>query len=63
MEAIIMLGTVAAAKDGDNPDIKAFASDAVPVVQMHPDMIKDIDRKYRASNAQARNNGKDTKNP
>jgi putative membrane protein len=51
------------AKDGDNPDIKAFAAEVVPVVQMHLDMIKDIDRKYRASDAQARNSGNTSRNP
>ena len=44
------------AKDGDNPDIKAFAAKVQPVVQMHLDMINDIDRAHRARDAQARNN-------
>jgi putative membrane protein len=45
------------AKDGDKPEIKTFAADTQPKVQMHLDMINDIDRKYRANNAQARNAG------
>ena len=43
------------AKDGDNPDIKAFAAKVQPIVQMHIDMITDIDRAHRARGAQARN--------
>ena len=45
------------AKDGDNPDVKDFAARVHPAVQMHLDMINDIDRAHRASDAQARNNG------
>ena len=45
------------AKDGDNVDLKMFAAETQPKVQMHLDMINDIDRTYRSSNAQARNNG------
>lgn len=44
------------AKDGDNPDIKDFAAKVEPVVQMHLDMVNDIDRDHRARDAQARNN-------
>ncbi|HEX3487035.1 MAG TPA: DUF4142 domain-containing protein [Micropepsaceae bacterium] len=54
-EALILMRGYA--KDGDNADIKAFAADTEPKVQMHLDMINDIDRKYRANNAQARNSG------
>ena len=43
------------AKDGDNADIKMFATQMQPKVQMHLDMINDIDRKHRAADAQARN--------
>ena len=43
------------AKDGDNVDIKAFAAETQPKVEMHLDMINDMDRKHRASDAQARN--------
>ncbi|HEY4263977.1 MAG TPA: DUF4142 domain-containing protein [Micropepsaceae bacterium] len=43
------------AKDGDNPDIKMFAADTEPKVQMHLDMINGIDRKNRANDEQARN--------
>jgi len=45
------------AKDGDVADIKIFAAETQPKVQMHLDMINEIDRTYRSSNAQARNNG------
>jgi putative membrane protein len=45
------------AKDGDSADIKMFAAETQPKVQMHLDMINDIDRTHRSSNAQARNNG------
>ena len=45
------------AKDGDNAELKTFAAETQPKVQMHLDMINDIDRKYRANNAQARNTG------
>jgi hypothetical protein len=34
-----------------------FAQETLPVVQMHLDMIKQIDRTNRAGNAQARNSG------
>ena len=54
-EALILMRGYA--KDGDNPDIKDFAAKVQPVVQMHRDMITDIDRAYRARDAQARNNG------
>ena len=53
-EALILMRGYA--KDGDNPDIKAFAAKVQPVVQMHLDMINDIDRAHRAHDAQARNN-------
>ena len=43
------------AKDGDNADIKTFSAQTQPKVQMHLDMINDIDRKHRAADAQARN--------
>jgi putative membrane protein len=52
-EALILMRGYA--KDGDNPDIKAFAAKVQPVVQMHIDMIHDIDRAQRARDAQARN--------
>lgn len=52
-EALILMRGYA--KDGDNADIKMFAAETQPKVQMHLEMIKDIDRKYRASDAQARN--------
>jgi len=45
------------AKDGDSAEIKMFAAETQPKVQMHLDMINDIDRMHRAANAQARNNG------
>ena len=45
------------AKDGDNPDLRMFAAETQPKVQMHLDMINDIDRTHRSNNAQARNNG------
>jgi putative membrane protein len=50
------------AKDGDNADIKMFAAATQPKVQMHLDMINDIDRKHRAADAQANanNNNKTT---
>ncbi len=54
-EALILLRGYAT--DGDNPDIKAFAAETMPKVQMHLDMINDIDRKHRAADAQARNSG------
>ena len=54
-EALILMRGYA--EDGDNADIKAFATETQPKVQMHLDMINDIDRKYRASDAQARNSG------
>jgi len=53
-EALILMRGYA--KDGDNPDIKDFAAKVQPVVQMHLDMINDIDRAHRARDAQARNN-------
>ncbi len=53
-EALILMRGYA--KDGDNPDIKTFAANVQPVVQMHIDMINDIDRAHRARDAQARNN-------
>jgi putative membrane protein len=43
------------AKDGDNAEIKTFAAQTQPKVQMHLDMINDIDRKHRVADAQARN--------
>ena len=54
-EALILMRGYA--KDGDNPDIKDFAAKVQPVVQMHLDMVNDIDRAHRARDAQARNNG------
>jgi putative membrane protein len=54
-EALILMRGYA--KDGDNADIKAFAAETQPKVQMHLDMINDIDRKHRAADAQARNSG------
>jgi len=54
-EAVVLLRGYA--KNGDNPDIKMFAQETLPVVQMHLDMIKQIDRTNRAGNAQARNSG------
>jgi putative membrane protein len=57
-EALILMRGYA--KDGDSADIKMFAQTTEPKVQMHLDMVNDIDRKYRANNAQARNNKKDT---
>ena len=45
------------AKDGDSADLKMFAAETQPKVQMHLDMINDIDRTHRSNNAQARNNG------
>ena len=53
-EALILMRGYA--KDGDNPDIKTFAANVQPVVQMHIDMITDIERAHRARDAQARNN-------
>ena len=52
-EALILMRGYA--KDGENPDIKDFAAKVQPIVQMHLDMIIDIDRAYRARDAQARN--------
>ncbi len=52
-EAVILMRGYA--KDGDNAAIKSFATATLPKVQRHLDMINDIDRQYRASNAQARN--------
>jgi putative membrane protein len=54
-EAVILIRGYASS--GDNPDIKTFAMDILPTVQMHQDMIKEIDRSHRAGNAQARNSG------
>ena len=45
------------AKDGDIAEIKMFAAETQPKVQMHLDMINDIDRMHRAADAQARNAG------
>jgi putative membrane protein len=56
-EALILMRGYA--KDGDHADIKAFAAETQPKVQMHLDMIHDIDRKHRAADAQARNSGSD----
>ena len=53
-EALILMRGYA--KDGDNPDIKDFAAKVQPAVQMHLDMITDIERAHRARDAQARNN-------
>src|SRR2546423_9911407 len=53
-EALILMRGYA--KDGDNPDIKDFAAKVQPAVQMHLDMVTDIDRAHRARDAQARNN-------
>jgi putative membrane protein len=50
-EAVILIRGYA--KDGDNAEIKQFAAKVLPTVQMHLDMINDIDRKHRAGNAQA----------
>ena len=36
------------AMSGDNADIKAFAQATLPKVQMHLEMIRDIDRAHRA---------------
>ena len=55
-EALILMRGYA--KDGDTADVKMFAIETEPKVQMHLDMINDIDRKYRAQDAQARNNNK-----
>jgi len=57
-EALILMRGYA--ESGENADIKAFAADTQPKVQMHLDMINDIDRKQRASDAQARNGGNPT---
>jgi putative membrane protein len=54
-EALILMRGYAGS--GDNADIKTFAAETQPKVQMHLDMINDIDRKHRASDAQARNSG------
>jgi putative membrane protein len=59
-EALILMRGYA--KDGDNPDIKDFAAKVQPVVQMHLDMINDIDRAHRARDAQARNNSSNSSN-
>ncbi|HMI97981.1 MAG TPA: DUF4142 domain-containing protein [Micropepsaceae bacterium] len=53
-EALILMRGYAT--DGDNPATKDFAAKVQPVVQMHLDMINDIDRTHRARDAQARNN-------
>jgi putative membrane protein len=45
---------------GDNADLKSFALETMPKVQMHLDMINDIDRKHRAADAQARNTNNTT---
>jgi len=50
-EAVILIRGYA--KDGDQADIKQFAAKVLPTVQMHLDMINDIDRKHRAGDAQA----------
>jgi putative membrane protein len=52
-EALIVMRGYA--NNGDNPDIKAFAAATMPAVQLHLDMLKDIDRTHRAGNSQARN--------
>ena len=54
-EALILMRGYA--NSGDNADIKIFALKTMPKVQMHLDMINDIDRKHRAADAQARNSG------
>lgn len=48
-------GFIDAAASGDNPDIKAFAAETMPKVQMHLDLIEGIDRDHRAAYAQASN--------
>lgn len=57
-EALILMRGYA--DSGDNADIKAFAAATLPKVQMHLDMINDIDRKHRAADAQARNTNNTT---
>jgi putative membrane protein len=57
-EALILMRSYA--NSGDNADIKTFAAETMPKVQMHLDMIDDIDRKHRAADAQARNSGNTT---
>jgi putative membrane protein len=54
-EAVILMRGYA--NDGDNADIKAFAAETLPKIQMHLDTINEIDRNYRAHEAQARNSG------
>jgi putative membrane protein len=43
------------ASSGDMADVKALASDTVPKIDKHIEMITDIDRTYRARNARAEN--------
>jgi putative membrane protein len=43
------------AKDGDNSEIKVFAAETLPKVDMHLKMIRNIDRANSPHNAQARN--------
>ena len=50
--AILMRGY---AKNGDSPEIRMFAQETLPKVEMHLKMIKEIDHALSAHNAQARN--------
>jgi putative membrane protein len=43
------------AKSGDNADVKAFAADTEPKVQMHLDMIKAVEKAHEPHNRQAEN--------
>src|SRR5262249_37470877 len=58
-EALILMRGYA--KDGDSADIKSFAAETEPKVQMHLDMINDIDRMNHSRDAQARNNNGNNK--
>lgn len=51
-EALILMRGYA--KDGDNAALKGVAEKAVPLVQMHLDMITEIDRAHKTANTQAK---------
>jgi putative membrane protein len=50
-EAMILMRGYA--KDGDNPDVKAFAKETEPTIEMHLDMIKQIDKVHSEEKKQA----------
>jgi putative membrane protein len=52
-EAVVLMRGYA--KDGDNPDLKAFATNTMPKVRMHMDMVKMLNEQLSARQKRAEN--------